>query len=125
MATILVVDDRPDHRYTLTHALKRAGFEVRETTSGRDALELCPALRPDAVVLDIVLPDIDGFEVVRRLKSDTATAHIPVLHKTAVYKNAEHREKSLEAGADDYLSEPFEPETLIAAVRRLLTQDRS
>jgi CheY-like chemotaxis protein len=118
----MVVDDQPDHRYTLTHALKGAGFDVRETASGRDALRLCRDVKPEVIVLDIKLPDIDGFEIVRRLKADSATAGIPVIHKTAVYRDPAHREKSLAAGADDYLSEPFEPGDLVAAVRRLLEE---
>jgi DNA-binding response OmpR family regulator len=121
MDTILVVDDRPDTRYTLVRMLAGAGYDVRETASGRDALRLA-RIPPDLIVLDIALQDIDGFEVVRRLKADTATSCIPVVHKTAVYRDPEHRRRGLEAGADEYLVEPFEPETLVDAVRRLLAR---
>ena len=119
MNTILVVDDRPDARYALVKVLTGAGYDVRETATGRDALRLARQ-GPDLIVLDIALQDMDGFEVCRRLKSDTMTSGIPVLHKTAVYHEPEHRRRGLEAGADEYLVEPIEPQTLIETVRRLL-----
>jgi DNA-binding response OmpR family regulator len=120
MHTILVVDERPDSRYAVVRTLTAAGFDVRETATGRDALRLAQQQHPDVIVLDIDLQDTDGFEVVRQLRLDSSTKTIPVLHKTAVYRDAEHRRRGLAAGADDYLVEPFEPGALVAAVRRLL-----
>ena len=117
--TILVVDDHPAARYVMARTLVAAGFDVRETASGRDALQLA-RLKPDAIVLDIALPDIDGFEVVRLLRSDPLTMLIPVLHKSGHYCDAEHRQRGIAAGADDYLMEPFTPHELVDAVRRLL-----
>ena len=119
MSTVLVVDDRPDARYTMVRTLTAAGFDVRETASGRDALRLA-RFHPDAIVLDIALQDMDGFEVCRRLKTDTVTNGIPVVHKTAVFRDDVHRRRGLAAGADEYLVEPFEPDALVAAVRRVL-----
>ncbi len=119
MNTILVVDDRPDARYTMVRTLTSAGFDVRETATGRDALRMA-RLHPDAIILDVALQDMDGFEVCRRLKADSFTQMIPVVHKTAVYRDAEHRQRGLAAGADDYLVEPLEPGALVAAIRRLL-----
>jgi CheY-like chemotaxis protein len=124
MKRVLVVDDRPDARYTMVRVLGAAGFDVRETATGRDALRMA-RLHPDIIVLDVALQDIDGFEVVRRLKADSVTQAIPVVHKTAVYRDPEHQRRGLAAGADDYLVEPFEPDTLIATVRRVLSQARS
>jgi CheY-like chemotaxis protein len=121
MDTILVVDDRPDARYALVRALAGAGYDVRETASGRDALRLARMI-PDLIVLDIALQDMDGFEVCRRLKADTATSGIPVVHKTAVYRDDEYRRRGLAAGADEFLTEPLEPQTLIETVRRLLAR---
>jgi len=115
MSTVLVVDDRPDTRYTMVRTLTAAGFDVRETATGRDALRLA-RFHPDAIVLD----DMDGLEVCRRLKADTVTTRIPVVHKTAVFRDDEHRRRGFAAGADDYLVEPIEPEALVAAVRRVL-----
>jgi CheY-like chemotaxis protein len=119
MKTILVVDDRPEARYATVRTLSAAGYDVRETATGRDALRLA-RLSPDLIVLDVALPDIDGFEVCRRLKSDMLTVTIPVVHKTAVYGDDEHRHRGLAAGAAEYLAEPVEPEHLLATVDRLL-----
>jgi CheY-like chemotaxis protein len=119
MNTILVVDDRPDSRYVTTRVLAAAGFDVRETATGRDALRLART-SPDVIVLDIALTDIDGFEVCRRLKTDVATRAIPVIHKTSVYRELEHRRRGLAAGADEYLVDPTEPAVLIETVRRFL-----
>jgi len=119
MNTILVVDDRPDARYALVRTLTSAGYDVRETATGRDALRLA-RMFPDLIVLDIALQDIDGFEVCRRLKSDSVTRAIPVVQKTAVFCDSEHRRRGLDAGADEYLMEPIDPQTLVDTVRRLL-----
>jgi CheY-like chemotaxis protein len=119
MHTILVVDDRPDSRYATTRVLAGAGFDVRETATGRDALRLARTA-PDLIVLDIALTDIDGFEVCRRLKNDAATRRIPVIQKTSVYRDPDHRRQGLAAGADEYLVDPIEPELLIETVRRFL-----
>ena len=119
MNTILVVDDRPDTRYATTRVLAGAGFDVRETATGRDALRLART-SPDLILLDVALTDIDGFEVCRRLKSDAATRAIPIIHKTSVYRDSEHRRQALAAGADEYLVDPIEPDVLIETVRRFL-----
>ena len=123
MKTILVVDDRPEARYATVRILAAAGYDVRETATGRDTLRLA-RLSPDLIVLDIALPDMDGFEVCRRLKSDALTGPIPVLHKTSVYGD-EHRALGLAAGAADYLAEPVEPVVLLATVERLLNASPS
>jgi CheY-like chemotaxis protein len=124
MNTILVVDDRPDSRYALVRTLTGAGYDVRETATGRDALRLARTC-PDLILLDIALQDMDGFEVCRRLKSDAVTSGIPVVHKTAVYPDPEHRRRGLEAGAEEYLTEPIDPDTLVSTVKRLLARRAS
>lgn len=121
MNTILVVDDRPDARYALVRTLMGAGYDVRETATGRDALRLARTV-PDLIVLDILLQDMDGFEVCRRLKADSATSDIPIIHKTAVFGDSAHRQRGLDAGADEYLTEPIEPGVLVATVERLLAR---
>jgi CheY-like chemotaxis protein len=123
MNTVLVVDDRPDSRYATTRVLASAGFDVRETATGRDALRLARS-SPDVIVLDVALTDIDGFEVCRRLKDDATTRAIPVIHKTGVYRDPEHRRLGLAAGADVYLVDPVDPEVLVDTVRRLLPGGR-
>jgi len=122
--TVLVVDDRPDARYSMARPLAAAGFDVRETATGRDALRLA-RLQADAIVLDLALPDMDGHEVLRRLKADPATSEIPVILKTAVHVEDGHRERGLKAGAAAYFAEPFDPQALIAAVRGVLRDGAS
>jgi CheY-like chemotaxis protein len=79
IATVLVVDDTEAQRYTTSYALRKAGFEVIEAATGRRALAMAEQ-QPDMILLDIVLPDLDGIEVCRRLKSNPATSEIPVIH---------------------------------------------
>jgi PAS domain S-box-containing protein len=117
---ILNVDDDEGGRYAVTHGLRRHGYEVLDTSSGREALELAAGAQPDLVLLDIHLPDIDGFEVCRRLKADPHTACIPVLHLSASFRDDPSRVKGLNSGADGYLVEPVDPEVLHATVNALL-----
>ena len=117
--TLLVVDDRPANRYAIVHALTRSGFEVIEAESGREALELAKQI-PAAILLDVKLPDILGYEVCRRLKSNPRTSHIPVLQLSAAFLDNESRVYALESGADAYLTQPVEPNVLIATVKSLV-----
>ena len=117
--TVLVVDDRPANRYAIVHALRRAGFTVIEAESGREALELANRV-PSAILLDVKLPDILGYEVCRRLKSNPRTSHIPVLQLSAAFMDNESRVYALESGADAYLTQPVEPNVLLATVRSLV-----
>ena len=116
---ILVVDDRPANRYAIVHALTRSGFEVIEAESGQEALELAKQI-PAAILLDVKLPDILGYEVCRRLKSNPRTNHIPVLQLSAAFLDNESRVYALESGADAYLTQPVEPNVLIATVKSLV-----
>src|SRR5512132_2378 len=113
---VLVVDDRPDARYSLGPPLATAGFDVRETATRRDALRLA-RMRVDAIVLDLVLPDMNGYDVLRRLKDHPATHNIPVIVKTAVYLDEGHRQVALDAGAAAYFAEPFDKQALVSTVR--------
>jgi PAS domain S-box-containing protein len=117
--TILVVDDTEAERYFVSRVLRKAGFEVREGSSGGDAIRLARE-QPDLITLDVRLPDINGFEVCRRLKADPATRDIPVLHISASYTSAESKAEGLEGGADGYLTHPADPGELVATVRALL-----
>jgi PAS domain S-box-containing protein len=117
--TLLVVDDNPATRYSTSRVLRSADFEVLEAASGREALALAEQ-RPDLVVLDINLPDMDGFEVCRTLRRQPETAHIPVVHLSATFVNDIDKVHGLEAGADGYLTHPVEPPVLIATVRAFL-----
>ena len=117
--TILVVDDRPANRYATVHALVRSGFKVMEAQSGREALELAKQV-PAAILLDVKLPDILGYEVCRRIKSNPRTSHIPVLQLSAAFADNESRVYALDSGADAYLTQPVEPNVLVATVRSLV-----
>ncbi len=116
---VLVVDDTEGNRYAVSRMLRSAGMDVMEAESGMEALERLSDA-PSLVVLDINLPDITGYEVCRRIKSDEATASIPVLHLSASYVAAADRAYGLELGADAYLTHPVEPAVLVATVRALL-----
>ena len=120
----MVVDDRPDARSSLGQPLATAGFDVRETATGRDALRLA-RLPVDAIVLDLALPDMHGYDVLRKLKDDPATHHIPVILKTAIFLDAGHREVALDAGAAEYLAVPFDTQALVNTVRRVLGEHTS
>src|SRR5262245_41835300 len=121
---ILLVDDDAGKRYTLAKTLARAGFDVREAGSGGEALSLLSS-RPDLVILDVKLPDISGFEVCRRIKSDPATSTIPVLHISTTFVHFEDKIQGLDNGADGYLTNVAEPMELIATVRALLRARRA
>jgi PAS domain S-box-containing protein len=116
---ILYVDDDDAIRSAFTWLLRRAGFRTREANTGREALRLA-AERPDLIILDVGLPDINGFEVCRRIKAHPATAAIPVLHMSGVYVTTEDKAQALDGGADGYLTKPVEPQELVATVRALL-----
>ena len=117
--TILVVDDNDALRYSLVRSLREAGYRVIEAKTGTEALELAGA-SPDLITLDINLPDIDGFQVCRKLKSAKETSHIPVLHVSSTFTDPEARVFGLQEGADGYLAEPIDRAELIATVAALL-----
>ena len=117
---VLNVDDYEAGRYATTRVLRQAGFDVHEAATGADALRLVGAEHPDLVLLDVNLPDVDGFEVCRRIKTDPDTSTIPVLYLSAAYRTAEHRVQGLDLGADGYLTQPVEPRELVATVNALL-----
>jgi CheY-like chemotaxis protein len=119
-AIVLNVNDNDASRYVVSRMLERAGFSVLEAATGRQALDLARSTLPSVVVLDIKLPDIDGLQVCRRLKTDPQTQSIKVLHTSAVYVSPEYKVQSLECGADGYLGHPFEQEELVATLRSLL-----
>jgi PAS domain S-box-containing protein len=118
--TILNVDDNEAGRYAKTCILKRAGYHVVEAATGAAALQLVTELGPELVLLDIKLPDINGVEVCRAIKNNPASADTMILQISAVHVTAADRVKSLDSGADGYLTEPIEAEELIATSRGLL-----
>ena len=120
LATILNVNDHEQTRYMVSRLLRLAGFNVIEAATGADALLQARGNHPDIVVLDVKLPDVSGFEVCRLLKSANETASICVLQTSATFTTVEKKVEGLDAGADGYLTHPFEPAELIATVHALL-----
>ena len=119
-ATILVVDDSATKRYLLVSWLTRAGFTVREAETGSQALEVLHGSDVDLVVLDVKLPDMSGFEVCEKIKTDPAYGVLPVIHVSAHAVDVGDRTQGLNRGADAYLVEPIEPEELIATAQAVL-----
>ncbi|MFQ8433509.1 PleD family two-component system response regulator [Amaricoccus sp. W119] len=116
---VLVVDDVATNRLLLRAKLSAAYYDVVVAEDGPRALELARSEQPDMVMLDVMMPEMDGFTVCARLKADPETAHIPVIMVTAL-DTAEERIRGLEAGADDFLSKPFNDLALFARVRSLM-----
>jgi two-component system, OmpR family, alkaline phosphatase synthesis response regulator PhoP len=116
---ILVAEDDPDIGSLLEHYLKKAGFLATVVTSGREVMPQIKRDTPDLVVLDLMLPGLDGLQVCRAIRSDSATAAIPVIMLTAKSEESD-RIVGLELGADDYITKPFSPNEVVARVRALL-----
>jgi two-component system OmpR family response regulator len=111
---LLVVDDEENIRYLLVTALRHAELEVAEAATGREAIDTAREFRPDVLLLDVMLPDVDGFEVCRRMRSDGLRA--PVIFLTA-RDATEDKVRGLSLGGDDYVTKPFSLEELLARVR--------
>lgn len=122
--TVLVVEDENDVVDLLRYHFKKAGFKVEIANSGDAGLSAVRSQRPDAVVLDLMLPGMTGLEVCRALKADSETASIPVLMLTA-RSEVKDRVKGLEIGADDYVTKPFSPKEVVLRVQGLLRRIRS
>ena len=116
---VLVVEDDPDIAGLLTHSLRKAGYTADSVRTGADALTGIRASAPDLVLLDVMLPGMDGREVCRALRADPRTAAVPIIMVTARVGEAE-RIEGLELGADDYITKPFSPNEVVARVRALL-----
>ena len=116
---ILVVDDEPDALELIEFNLRGAGFEVVTAMDGPEALKQARSLMPSLIVLDVMLPEIDGMEVCKQLRRDPATARIPIIMLTAKATEVD-RVLGLELGADDYVAKPFSPRELILRVKGLL-----
>src|SRR6185503_9361760 len=117
-ARILVVDDVPANVKLLEARLSAEYFDVLTAMSGKDALAICERAECDLVLLDVMMPDMDGFEVCRRLKTNPLTHHLPVVIVTALDQVSD-RVRGIEAGADDFLTKPVSDVALIARVRSL------
>ncbi len=117
--TILLVEDNFMNRDMLVRRLKRRDFRTLEAVNGLEGLQMAINHRPDIILLDISLPEMDGYEVARRIKDMPETAEIPIIALTA-HALAEDREKALAAGCDDYATKPVNFDALLETIRRLL-----
>jgi len=121
---ILVVDDEPEAVELVEFNLKQSGYAVTTADDGAEALKKARAQTPDLIVLDVMLPEMDGFEICKSLRLDPATARVPIIMLTA--KAAEiDRVLGLELGADDYLTKPFSPRELLLRVKKILARGES
>jgi DNA-binding response OmpR family regulator len=122
--TILLIEDEEDVSDLIRYHLKKEKFNVLSALNGFQGVQLAMEQRPDLIVLDIMMPQLNGFEVAKKLKADARTAPIPLLFLSAKGE-AESRIKGLELGGEDYLSKPFSPRELVLRIQSLLRRARS
>ena len=120
---ILVVEDSPTVAYTLAAALVAGGYEVSKAADGVEALRFAAERQPNLILLDVILPKLNGYQVCRRLKAAPETAQIPVIMLTSKAKEGD-RQWGIEQGADAYITKPFNALDLISAVERLGVANR-
>ncbi len=118
--SVLLAEDEPNIVESIRFLLQRAGFEVMVATDGRQALEMALTQRPNVLVLDLMLPEMDGYEVLRKLRADPVGETLPVLILTAKGQRVD-RETALENGADQFMTKPFANAEIVAAVSELAT----
>jgi two-component system phosphate regulon response regulator PhoB len=123
MERVLIVDDDPDIVRLVSYNLSQAGFESISASTGRQALELVESHSPDLILLDLMLPDIDGMEVCRTLRARDSTRSIPIVMLTARSEEID-RVVGFELGADDYVMKPFSPRELVLRVKSILRRTR-
>ena len=116
--SVLLAEDEPNIVESLTFLLERAGFEVIVKQDGRQALEAVKASPPDVLVLDVMLPELDGYEVLRQLRADLQTEKLPVVMLTAKGQRAD-RETAMQCGADIFMTKPYSNSEIVAAVQQL------
>jgi CheY-like chemotaxis protein len=124
MQRILLVEDNEANRDMLCRRLERSGFAVLAAADGRQGVEAAHSEKPDLILMDMSLPEIDGWEAARRIKADPQTAALPIIALTA-HALAGDRERALAAGCDDYDTKPIEFKRLLEKIQRLLAGDRS
>ncbi len=116
---ILVIEDNEQNLYLVTFILEKYGYEVIQAQNGMDGIQIAKNISPDLILLDIQLPDMDGYAVARELKSSIEKKNTPVIAITS-YAMAGDREKAIEAGCTDYITKPINPDTFIQSVQQYL-----
>ncbi|OLC93343.1 MAG: DNA-binding response regulator [Acidobacteria bacterium 13_1_20CM_2_57_8] len=123
MERVLIVDDDPDIQKLVSYNLGQAGFEVTTAGTGRNALEAVQKHPPDLIILDLMLPDVDGMEVCRTLRQRDSSRHIPIIMLTARSEEID-RVIGFELGADDYVMKPFSPRELVLRVKSIFRRTK-
>ena len=120
---ILVIEDEPDIRELLSFTISRAGFDVREAENAEDAIKMLDVGTPELIVIDWMLPGMDGIDLAKWLRSDELTSRLPIIMLTARGEEID-KLRSFEAGVDDYVTKPFSPKELTARIKALLRRTR-
>ncbi|MGI9520530.1 MAG: response regulator [Hyphomicrobiaceae bacterium] len=120
---ILIVEDQEDNRTILRDLFGHVGYEIVEAANGAEGVKSALSERPDLILMDIQMPDMDGYEATRRIKEEPSTAMIPIVVVTS-YALAGDAEKAKAAGCDDYVTKPFSPRALLTTVRRWLEETK-
>ena len=123
-STILVVDDEPDLVELISYNLEQQGHSVLTASNGAQALQIAKSRNPDLIVLDVMMPELNGVEVAKRLRAQTETASVPIIMLTAK-SDESHELDGLGAGADDYITKPFSMQVLIARINALTRRSTS
>jgi two-component system cell cycle response regulator DivK len=116
---ILVIEDHEDNRRILRDLLTAAGYDILEAVTGQEGIAKTMGCRPDLILMDIQLPLLDGYEVIRRLKADPATAHIPIVAVTS-YALSGDEARARAAGCDAYIAKPYSPRALLTKIREFV-----
>lgn len=124
MHKVLIADDEANIRNILDFTLHAEGFTVIGASNGNEAFKLALREQPDIVILDVMMPDTDGIEACRRIKSDERTSRLPVILLTA-RSSSDDRRRGREAGADAYITKPFSPTKVVAVLREILGARRA
>ncbi len=114
--TILIIEDNEQNLYLMRFLLEKNGFSVAEATNGEKGVKMAKETRPHIILLDIQLPEMDGYAVARELRSDTSLNGIPIIAVTS-YAMVGDRERAIEAGADGYIEKPINPEKFVEQIR--------
>lgn len=120
MAKILIIDDGKTSRGVVTHALVHGGFEAISASDGETGILMAMRDRPDLVIVDLSMPNVDGFETARRLKASKKTEDIPIIALTAFAARPPTEERALDAGCDAFVRKPIDAEPLLEKIRELL-----
>ncbi|MEN6444942.1 MAG: response regulator [Candidatus Cloacimonas sp.] len=116
---VLIIEDNPENMYLMRYLLENQGYEVEGVTSGPEGIEILERIKPDAILLDIQLPGMDGYEVARELRKNPEINSIPIIAVTS-YAMVGDKEQALAAGADAYIEKPINPDTFVAEIEKYL-----